>query len=233
MSTPKQAAYIKCGITKARELTKSLDEIDPTFTSEAESAGFDVEQAFQLYAQFCGDVERTAHALGVAPVDVLRAADRLNWNKQLEKILELKKSGRAGDTERGISRAMNFVQAHRMRVVLERLLKRFYDMSDDELFECAFTVKTTTAKDGSVSESRAVNAKPFADLATALEKVQSMTYLALNDTATERAARRDGLGEDDSTSAGQLHAIIAQAMSETTSPAAQLLQEKLDGAKPE
>lgn len=227
MSKPKEAAYIKSGITRVRELTKSLDELDPTFVAEAEAAGFDVERAFQFYAQFSGDIERTAHALGVAPVDVLRAADRLKWNAQLEKIFELKKSGRPGDIERGISRAMNFVQAHRMRVVIERLLKKFYDMTDDELFESAFTVKVTTAKDGSESEQRTINTKPFADLATAMEKCQQMTYIALTDTATERAARRESTGDDDGASVGQLHAIIAQAMSETHGAPAQLLQEKM------
>jgi hypothetical protein len=232
-ATVKQAGYVKGGITRVRELTQSLNEIDPTFVEEAEKEGFDVDRAFQLYAQFCGDVERTGHALGVPPVAILRAADRLKWNDRLKVILELKQSGKPGELERGISRAMNFVQAHRMRVVLERLLKKFYDMPDEELFEAAFTVKVTHAKDGTESETRSVNTKPFADLAAALEKCQQMTYTALGDTVTERAARHEDSGSGDAVSATQLHSIIASAMAggDPSSPAAQLLQEQLDASQ--
>jgi hypothetical protein len=224
----RQANYAKSGITKVKELEQTLNELDPTFTAEFKEEGFDVERAFQLYAQFSGDVTRTATALNVSAVAVLRAADRLKWATKLEAIFELKKSGKAADVERSISRTMAFVQAHRFRVVIERVLTKFYEMSDEALFEACFTEKTTTKKDGSVETTKSVNCKPFSDLGAAMEKVHQMCYSALADTVTERAARKDK--PDDTVSATQLHSVIAAAMAcgDTSSPAAQLLQEQID-----
>ena len=225
MATKKQIHFAKQGITKVRELEETLKEIDPAFEGQCEQSGMDLETAFQLYCQFTGDIEKTAHALNVKPVDVLRAADRLGWAKKLEAIFELKKSGRPGDVEKSLSRAISFVQAHRYRIVIERLLKRFYDMSDDELFATCFTKKTVTKKDGTVEETESVNCKPYADLATAMEKIQALCYSALGDTVTERAARKTQ-NDDSSVNLSSLHQIIASAMS-GADPAAQLLQEQV------
>lgn len=194
----------------------------------SEEAGFDAEKAFQTYAQFGGDVVRTAHAMNVTSVKILRVAEQLKWHQKLEKILELRNSGKPGDVERGLSRAMNFVQAHRMRIVLERVLDRLYNMSTEELFQMACATKTTKDKDGNVTETQALNTRPFADIAAALEKCHMMTYVALSDTIGERTKRVEE--REDTISATQLHSIIAQAMSEAAPPnhpATQLLNEAL------
>lgn len=229
MATKKQIHYAKQGITKVAELKESLDEIAPDFSAELNESPMDLNQAFGLYIQFSGDVQRTAHALNVSAVDVLRAADRLGWAKKLEPLLEMKKGGRAEDIERSISRAMSFVQAHRLRVVLERVLARFYALSDDELYKLCFSVKRVEKKDGSVEVTESVNTKVFSDFAAALEKCHSMASAALTDTATDRAARKDR-PEDAGVSATALHSIIAAAMSgnDPSSPAGQLLQEHIE-----
>lgn len=221
----KQAAHIKNGIEDVRELTKSVEALDPSMVVDPGDFKFDVEQAFQLYTQFLGDVGRTAHALGVPPVDVLRAADRLDWNGKLKTVFEAKNSGKPQDLERAISRAMNFVQAHRMRVILERILAKFYAMSDEELINKCYVTTTKRSKDGTESETQSINAKPFSDLAAALEKVHQMTYAALADSVTERTTRKD-TSEDSGVNATQLHQIIAAAMAghDKNNPAAQLLE---------
>lgn len=230
-----KASLVKIGSAKAKELLKSVEELDPKISAElSQEAGFDVEKAFQTYAQFSGDVVRTGHALGVPAVDILRAADRLGWNKQLESILALKSSGKPGDVERGISRALNFIQAHRMRIVLERLLDILYAKSAEELFDMALTTKTTKGKGGVETETVSLNTRPFADICAALEKVQSLTYLALADSVGERTKRSEE--REDGVSATQLHSMIASAMAKAApagDPSTQLLQQQLDEAKPQ
>ena len=110
---------------------------------DAQEVVFDREQAFLLYATFCGDLEKTAHALNVRPVEVLRMVDEEGWNERLKAILELKKSGRPGDIERAINRALNFVMAHKFRLFLERVLFRLTGMARS-LKRIFFRVKTKT-----------------------------------------------------------------------------------------
>jgi hypothetical protein len=172
--------------------------------TDAQYVTFDREQAFLLYATFCGDLERTAHALNIRPVELLRAVDEEGWNERLKGILELKKSNRPGDIERAINRALNFVMAHRLRLFLERVLHRVTGMTPEELETYLLTKET---KDG---QFKAISTRALADLATAIEKAQAMTYMALNDSAPERAKRKTET--DDSGSGGELHVRIAEAM---------------------
>jgi len=185
------------------------------------------EDAFQLFALFAGDCERTAHALGVRPVDVLRMAEAEGWLDKLAPILALKKSTRPGDLERGLNRATNFVQAHRMRMFVSRVLNRLCGMSADE-FESY--LMTAPGKKGETEKK--LSTRAIADLASALEKCQSMTYLALSDTAQDRSKRDEN--DDGEVAAMDIHAKIAKAMSEvkvSTTPRALLFDEQLSAAK--
>lgn len=165
----------------------------------------DREQAFLLYATFTGDVERVAHALNVRAVDVLRIADEDGWVEKLKPIVELKKSTRPGDMERAINRALNFVQAHKFRMFIDRVIFRLCGMGEDE-FETMVMEKVSTTG----HPYQALSTRAIADLASALEKCQSMSYQALNDTTQERVRRNEDNGEE---KAGELHQRIAQAMS--------------------
>lgn len=183
----------------------------------------DREQAFLLYATFTGDVERTAHALGVKAIDVLRVVDEEKWTERLKPIIELKKSNRPGDVERAINRALNFVQCHRLRLFLERVLNRLCGMELTELEE--YLLQTTNVKGETVQK---LSTRALADLASAIEKAQAMTYLALSDTAQDRAKRAEA--DDGEQSGGELHAKIAAAMSaagKSNSVRAQLLDAQL------
>lgn len=190
---------------------------------------FDRESAFQLYANFCGDVERTSHALGLQPIDICRMADEGKWAERLRAIFALKKSVKPGDLERGLNRAMNFVQAQRMRLFIGRLLKRFSTMDEDELNSWLFTTTERIEKaSGDKLVERKINTKSIADLSAAMEKCHQMSYAALNDTASERVKRGDEAERE--TSATEVHQALAEAMAVAqgdNSPRAQLFDEQL------
>lgn len=186
----------------AEKIIKHLENLP-----DAEKTEFDKDNAFMLYATFCGDVERTAHALRLTPVQVMELAETHKWNEQLRGILELKKSGKPGDVERAVNRAVNFVQAHRLRLLLERTLGYICKLPTEEMY--GLMLQRSYDKAGNVTEK--LGTRPLADLAAALEKCHVLTYLALNDSTTERRARDE---QPDSISGGELHAQIAAAMSQ-------------------
>lgn len=167
----------------------------------------DREQVFLVYATFAGDCERTAAAVGLRGVDILKVAEEDGWLARLRPILELKKSSRPGDFERACNRALNFAQAHRYRLFLERVIQKLVLMNDDELADYLFSCETS--KMGAVLKKLAT--RGLADLASAMEKAQALSYQALSDTATDRA-RRDETADSEE-SGGELHAQIAKAMS--------------------
>lgn len=172
-----------------------------------DSIVIDKENAFLLYAAFTGDVERTAHALNVRAVDVLSMAEACGWNEKLRGILELKRSGKPGDVERAVNRALNFVQAHRFRMFLERIMARITGMTHDEIDEYLFTGKVTQKGD----IEKKMSTRALADLASALEKCHAMSYLALSDTAQDRAKRNEAASAEGG-SASEMHVRIAEAM---------------------
>lgn len=167
---------------------------------------FPKDDAFMLYATFCGDAERTAHALNVEIEEVQRRAEAGQWDKKLRGIIELKKSTKPGDIERAINRAINFVQAHKLRMFLERILQRICEVSPEELDEY-MTTRLVSGKGETVTK---ISTRPMADLAVAFEKCQAMTYMALGDSAGERKARESA--PDSGNTGGELHAKIAAAM---------------------
>lgn len=200
-----------------------MSAVDPFKVSD--DVTIDRQNAFLLYAAFTGDVERTAHALNVRAVDVLAMVEQERWNEKLRGILELKRSGKPGDVERAINRALNFVQAHRMRMFLERIMQRLTGMTHDEIDEYLFTGKVS--KTGDIEKK--LSTRALADLASALEKCHAMTYLALTDTAQDRVKRNET--QDASVSASDMHLRIAEAMQKagaSVDPRAQLFDAQLE-----
>src|SRR5687767_8586436 len=195
--------------------------------TDLNEVSFDRANAFMLYATFTGDLERTAHAPNISPVSLLRVADEEQWNKKLESIITLKKSTRPGDFERGVNRALNYVQALRMKMFIERVITKLTGFTDAELEEYIFTDKAD--KEG--SKAAKLTTRAIADLTSAMEKAQSLTYLALNDTAQDRNRRQEQ--SDATSSAGDLHVAIAKAMAEagsTSTPRALLFDAQLSAA---
>jgi hypothetical protein len=171
---------------------------------------FDRENAFQLYATFCGDLQRTAAALNVRPVDVLRVVDEEGWNDRLKDIIALKNSARPGDVERAMNRAYNYVQARRFQIVVERIITRLYNFDREEMEDYIFQNASKRTTGAAEESTRKLTTRALADLASALEKAQVLSYMALNDTTQERVKRNEK--PDGDSSALELHQQIAAAM---------------------
>src|SRR6267142_484118 len=186
-----------------RAITSVLED-----TSSLISQDLDKDNVFMLYATFCGDRERTAHAMNITSEEVLAMAEQGKWDQKLRGILELMKSGKAGDVERAMNRAVNYVQAHRLRSFLERVLQHIFSRPLEQIEEWMFAFQYIK---GNPEPVKKFSTRPLADLAAALEKCHSLTYLALGDSATERRGRSDT--QDVDVSGGEIHARIAAAMS--------------------
>ena len=163
------------------------------------------EEIFRLYAMFVGDLERTAIAANLPIDEVADMATAGQWHKRIAVLIKLQQSGIPGDTERGVNRAINFIQAEKLRTLIERILTMLVNASATELVYNLLAV--TTDKEGNTT-TRIVT-RPFADLATALEKAHAMTYQALNDTATDRKDRRET--DDKNATAGEMHMALVDA----------------------
>ena len=166
----------------------------------------DDEQLFQLFAVYCGDVKRCALAANMDEAVVQAKATAGGWPDKIKLLIDLKTSSRPGDSERGINRAVNFVQAHRWRNHLQRVMNRLIAMSDQELFDMLCSV--TVDKAGNISKK--LNTRAFADMSSAMEKCHAMSYGALNDTVGERKDRGDE--PEAHKSAAEMHLNITRAM---------------------
>ena len=164
------------------------------------------EELFQLFAIYCGDIKRCALAANVDEATVEAKALEGAWKEKIALLVDLRTSAKPGDSERGINRAVNFVQAHRWRNHLQRVMNRLMGMSDGELEEMLIAI--TVDKAGTVRKQ--LNTRAFADLSSALEKCHALSYQALNDTATERRERGDE--QEEHKTAAELHLGITQAM---------------------
>jgi hypothetical protein len=177
----------------------------------------DAEQVFLVYATLLGDAEATAAAVGCSAAVVAKLADTEKWDDRIAPMVKKKKSQRPGDVERAINRAINFAQAHRLRMFLERVARQLYDMEDNALQEYLVKVTPGAKPDSDGKQKMSLSTRPLADLATAIEKAQVMTYQALSDTATDRKTRDEG-HDDGEMSAAALHAQIAKAMNDAAKP---------------
>lgn len=186
----------------------------------------DREQAFLLFATFCGDIVKTSAALGINEVALLRVVDEEQWLSKLGPIVELKKSSKPGDLERSINRALNFVQAVRYKMLLERAMRKMISWTDEELAN-NITQELFDKQGNSVGSK--LSTRAFADFASALEKAHALSYMALNDTASERVKRKESEG----VSTIDMHARIAEAMAKagaSNTPRALLLDAQLQQA---
>lgn len=206
---------------------KSLNELETAPpVQQALAAGadptdivLDTEQIFLVFTSLCGDVEATAAAVGVSPTVIARLADAESWHDRIAPIIAKRKSTKPGDVERAINRALNFAQAHRYRLFLQRVAQQIYGWSDTELHDYLTRPnEQAKAQQARPAPQRLFSARALSDFATAMEKAQAMTYMALKDTATDRKGRED-TEETEELSAAALHAQIAKAMAESREPA--------------
>lgn len=197
---------------KAAELLAEPVECADEFSGNESARVRLKESGFLMFALFCGDIVRTAHALNVAPEVIRSLAVEHAWDAKLRPIVDLKQSSRPGDVERAMNRAVNFVQAHRWRSFLEVVMNELTGMNRQEIR--AYIFATETDKDG--IQTKKFTTRALADLSSAIEKCHALTYIALNDTATERKGRDSS--EDGEHAAAELHLKLAEAMAKAAGP---------------
>lgn len=144
----------------------------------------DQARTWMVYAAFDGDEEKTSIASKVPLKAVQALAHDYNWPHKLKRL----KSG-AGESaaERTANRAVNYLQAQRMRDILERSIELLEDR--EGLIRALVDIKLT--RDGDV-DSINVNPKAVLELTKALEVVQNMSYRALGDKVAAQAEGVDG-----------------------------------------
>lgn len=136
----------------------------------------DVAQIFQTYVTFGGDVDKTAAATGISREAVRQLVAAEKWKDKISEWMELRE-GDPRDLQIQINRAVNYVQAHRLRAVIDRVIAHIATLDEEKLTE----LLTKTTKDGSEFVTR-----PITDLVKAAEACQAMSARALGDTAAER-----------------------------------------------
>jgi len=170
----------------------------------------DVAQVFLVFMSLVGDESKTATALDLEPAFIEWLAEQEGWREKVRRISIMSKSEKPGDWERAQNRALNFVQAHRVRILIDKLL-HILSKDADEDPQTLLTRLTTTTKDGHCN----ISARFFADITSAMEKIHTLSYYALGDSVGER---RDRAAEDGSdVSAAQIHAALLQALNSPVS----------------
>lgn len=171
--------------------------------AKIDTSKLDVAQIFLTYMSLVGCVEKVAAALDLDPAIVQGLADEFGWDVKLRRVSLMSKSGKPGDYERAQNRALNFVQAHRLRLVLDKLIAAYSDLTPEE----------AVLKSATVDKDRLPHASSryFADLAAAVEKVQALSYAALGDSLKERT-ERDPNDDSGGMTPNQLHAAVIAAL---------------------
>lgn len=185
----------------------------------------DVAQIFLTFMSLVGDCARTAAALDLDPKLVEELAGQEGWIDKVRRLTVMSRSGKPGDYERAQNRALNFVQAHRMRMTIDAMLRTFDGLTPEEIASRLSTID----KHG----DRHVSARFLSDLAAAAEKIQALSYAALGDSVKERVERQET--SEGELSANQLHAAVIAALNAPHAPlvAAELLEnEAIQAALP-
>jgi len=206
-----------------------MEPNEPIMSREAEfckrKQRTDVAQVFLVFMSLVGDEGKTAAALDLEPAFVEWLAEQEGWKEKVRRISIMSKSEKPGDWERAQNRALNFCQAHRVRILIDRLLQILTNDSAEDPQQL-LTRMSTTGKEGRCN----ISARFFADLTSAMEKVQTLSYYALGDSVGERRDRAQEEGSE--VSAAQIHAALLQALNSPVSQglSTQLLIEEVSSA---
>lgn len=136
----------------------------------------DPVEIYSVYLQMGASAERTALTLRVPLAQVEALVKEHRWDlKARELAPEAGENPTQLDFQRGqraLNRSVNFVQAHRIRELVDRLLVKL--LSNQDTLEEYTTVRT---KDGFRRDI-----KPIRDLAEAAKAAQELTYRSLGDS---------------------------------------------------
>ena len=145
----------------------------------------DPVQIFLTYMNFAGNVDQTAAVLqvDVSVVESLSAAG--NWPSKIKELLKLGEGKEPREYKLSINRAIGYVQADRLRRLIDRVLTTISARDDDQIL----ALLTTTGPKGDSFSTR-----PLTDLVKAAAEAQLMTRLALGDVGAGELAEdaKDG-----------------------------------------
>lgn len=161
----------------------AIIENDLTPISKSE-APVDNSTIFLTFLSFLGDVPKTAAALGITQSFISDLAVKEAWAPKVEALLVLKREQGADALARELNRVVNYVQAVRLRNIIDRTLRRV--TADDDAFENFIT--------NHGKENSNTTCKTLAELMKAAQIAHLMTYAALGDTCGERIQRDDDTG---------------------------------------
>lgn len=142
----------------------------------------DVSQIFLTFLAFQGDADKTAYALDLDIAVVKDLARTEKWEAKVSSMVQIRE-GEANDLQIQINRAINYVQSHRLRSVIDATLLH---LTKDGV-ESMIDKLTVTGREG----QKELKIRAITDLVRAAESVQMMTQRALGDTAGERAPEKD------------------------------------------
>lgn len=196
------------------------EKLRPVVYYLVDTSKVDQARAWMCYASFSGDIEKTAISAKV-PADIIRALEHdFDWQTKLRR---LKSGAGVSDAEKTANRAVNYLQAQRLRDVLEESLRLLED--PEELVKMLVQFKYT--KEGDV-DTLAVNPKALLDLTKALESVQNMSYRALGDKLPTQA---DTVNEKDkgvASSVSSVRDVIAALQEFAAAPAPKTVEAVTD-----
>lgn len=163
----------------------------------------DVSQVFLIFMATIGDVEKTSLATELDPQFVSWLAEQEGWAEKVRRVSVMSKGGKPGDWERAQNRCLNFVQAHRVRMLIDRLLLELVKVPSEEL-------PSKFKSFDRFGKEKGLSGRFFADITAALDKVHMLSYYALGDSVGERIKRTEDEGSD--RSVNDIHAALIQAL---------------------
>lgn len=168
-------------------------------------AGVNPNALFMLWQHLGGDDKLTAEASGIDVRIVKALAHDFCWRDLAGGRLGLKNE----KLERDVNRAQNYVQAQRIRAVIDKVVE---ELERPDTLKLAMR---SVDEEGNIK----VSIKPFVELAKAAEAAHNMAYRALGD---KQAAEADTAGAPDAEKikslALNINALIVKAGENLTSP---------------
>lgn len=163
-----------CSLTPGLPL-KDLPAVDKDLPSRKDR--LDVSKIFLSYLACGGDIPKCADMADCTIGDVVYLARSEMWDKKLSESALVRGSGDgAKDKAREMNRMACYVQAIRLRGLIDKTLQRIYE--DPDFIEAYCSEKNKQGKS-------VFSTKPVLDLVKAAEGVHAMTYRALGDKITE------------------------------------------------
>jgi hypothetical protein len=147
----------------------------------------DVVQVWNAYMTFDGCTLKAALACDLPEETVARLADEDNWPAKIKSLSKFSAINQRSVAQQ-INRAANFMQGHRLRQILDKVIKEISESPE------AFKEFTQVYQPGGgIGRST----KNLTDLARAVEITHAVTMRALGDTPQEVAGQSSGKVTDD------------------------------------